>query len=359
MIDWLSSMTQTYEFYEVDPNTWKDKKRLTNILSCKISRNLDSETLCTANISTTDILGEMYIRVYLIAIQNGIKYEIPLGTFLTQTPTRKFDGKRNEISIEAYSPLLELKDNQPDIGYTVAKNQNIMDTACKLTAENMRAPVIPVKGIPDTVHDNFTAEVDESWMAFLSNLMYNAKYYYILNELGYVLFAPIQDTASLQPKWTYNDDNSSILYPDITENYDLYGIPNVVEVVYSGIDGEGNTLILQSTAINDDSESPTSTVARGRAVRHRETSPSVSGVPDQDYMDSYARRLLKNFNEVEHKVTYTHGYCPVTIGDCVRLNYNRAELKNVKAKVISQDIDCSSGCKVTETAIFTTNLWKG
>lgn len=359
MIDWHSSMTQTYNFYEVDPGTWKNKRRLDNILSCKITRDLESDTQHTASISTTGIIGEMYIRAYLVVIQNGEKNEIPLGTFLTQTPSRKFNGKMNDITVDAYSPLLELKDNQPEIGYTVSKNQNIMDNVCKLTAENMRAPVVPVTGVTDILSGNFTAEADETWMSFLSDLMYNAKYYYMLDELGRVLFAPVQDTASLQPKWTYTDDNSSILYPDITEEYDLYGIPNVVEVVYSGTDGKGNTMILQSTAVNDSPESPTSTAARGRIVKHRESNPSISGIPDQNYIDLYAERLLKNYNDVEHKITYTHGYCPVTIGECVRLNYDRAGLTDVKAKVISQDIDCTSGCKVTETAVYTTNLWKG
>lgn len=359
MIDWLSSMTQTYEFYEVDPGTWKDKKRLTNMLSCKISRDSETDTLHTANISTTDILGEMCVRVYLVVIQNGVKHNEPLGTFLTQTPSRKFNGKHNDISVDAYSPLLELKDNQPDIGYTIAKNQNIMDSVCRLTADNMRAPVIPVTGVTDELSTNFTAEADESWLSYLSALMYNANYSYGLDELGRVLFIPKQDTASLQPKWTYTDDNSSILYPDITEDYDLYNIPNVVEVVYSGTDGEGKTMILRATATNDDELSPTSTKARGRVIKHRETNPSISGVPDQAYIDLYAERLLKDFNDVEHRITYTHGYCPVTIGDCVRLNYERAGITDIKAKIISQDIDCTSGCKVTETAVYTTNLWKG
>ena len=44
MIDWLSSMSQTYEFYEVDPGTWKDKRQIKTITSAKISRDLESNT---------------------------------------------------------------------------------------------------------------------------------------------------------------------------------------------------------------------------------------------------------------------------------------------------------------------------
>lgn len=357
MIDWHSSMEQTYEFYEVDPGTWRDKKRLTNILSCNISRDLESDTLQTARFSTTDIIGEMYIRVYMIAIQNGINYKFPLGTFLTQTPSKKFDGKQSTIDIDSYSPLLELKDDKPDIGYTILKDENIMDNVCALTDEFVRAPVIFATEVPDKLSNNFTAEPDESWMDYLSALMLNANYNYMLDEMGRILFAPKQDTESLAPVWTYNDDNSSILYPDTTEEYDLYDIPNVVEVYYSGTDGSGNNIILRSTARNDDKESPTSTVARGRIVKHRETNPQISGVPDQEYLDRYAKQLLKDFNSLEYKITYSHGYTPTMIGDCVRLNYKRAGLNNVKAKIIGQEIDCTSGCKVNETAVYTVKLW--
>lgn len=45
---------------------------------------------------------------------------------------------------------------------------------------------------------------------------------------------PDQKVDCLQPVWEFNDDDGSILYPDISTNRDMYGIPNVVEVSYSG-----------------------------------------------------------------------------------------------------------------------------
>ena len=62
---------------------------------------------------------------------------------------------------------------------------------------------------------------------------------------------------------------------------------------------------------------------------------------------------------MEHKITYTHGYCPVRVGDCIRLNYSSLGLNNIKARVISQAIKCEPGCPVTETAVFTTKLYGG
>ena len=170
--------------------------------------------------------------------------------------------------------------------------------------------------------------------------------------MGRILFTPVQDIASLQPVWTYNDDNSSILYSDISMDHDLYGVPNVVEVIYSK-----NNYYYYERVVNDDPNSPTSTVSRGREITHRVTDPDLVGIPTKAQVKEYAEQLLRNLSSVEYTVTYTHGYCPVRVGDCVLLNYTKAGLKNVKAKVISQTIKCESGCPVTEKAVITSKLW--
>ena len=72
----------------------------------------------------------------------------------------------------------------------------------------------------------------------------------------------------------------------------------------------------------------------------------------------YAEQLLRELSTVEYSVTYSHGYCPTRLGDCVRLNYSRAGINGVKAKVVSQSIKCEPGCPVTEKAVFTTKLWR-
>lgn len=351
MADWLSSMQQTFEYYTVDPGTWKDVKRLNTIKSCTINRDSDTETLGSATIDIVDSIGECYIRVYLITIQNGLKEKHPLGTFLVQSPSSSFDGKIQSVSLDAYTPLLELKESQPPIGYSLLKGDKIMEAACRLVREKARAPRVDVTN-DTTLYNDFVANTDDTWLSFLIDLIANAKYEFNLDELGRILFSPKQDTASLQPVWTYNDDNSSILYPEISVNQDLYGIPNVVEVIYSS----GNETYY-ARVVNDDENSPISTKNRGREIVYRDTSPNVLGNPDQNQIDEYAKNLLRDMSTLECTVSYTHGYCPVRLGDCVRLNYKAAGIVDVKAKVISQSIKCTSGCSVAEKAIFTTKLW--
>lgn len=351
MADWLSSMQRTFEYYVVDPGTWKDTKLLTNVKSCTIQRDADLETLGSATIDMTDSLGECYIRVYLVTIQNGIKERHPLGTFLVQTPTSSFNGKIRDVSVDAYTPLLELKESPPPLGYSIEKGANIMSMAYQLTREYLRAPVVEMVHTDKLTYD-FVSDTNDTWLSFLIDLIANAKYSFSLDELGRVLFSPKQDTASLQPVWTYDDSNSSILLPDISMDHDLYGIPNVVEVVYSN-GGD----YYHARVVNDDPNSPTSTVNRGREIVHRVTDPDLVGYSRENQIQEYAEQLLRELSSIEYTVTYSHGYCPVRVGDCVRLNYARAGITDIKAKVISQSIKCTPACQVSEKAVFTTKLW--
>lgn len=351
MADWLSSMQQTYEYYIVDPNTWKDIKRLDNITSSSLNRDSEVETLGSATIDITESVGESYIRNYLVTIQNGVREKHPLGTYLVQTPSSSFDGMVRTVTMDAYTPLLELKENPPPIGYFVPKGTNIMTAAYEIVRDHVRAPVVEPK-CDEKLYNDFVADTDETWISFVYALIANAKYTLGLDEMGRIIFVPKQDTASLQPVWTYDDDNSSILYSNVTVNHDIYGIPNIVEVVYSS--GTENYI---ARVVNDDPNSNISTVNRGREILHRVVNPDFTADPTTKQIDEYAKQLLRELSTVECIVSYTHAYCPVRIGDCVRLNFSRAGLTDTKAKVISQDIKCKPGCPVNEKAVFNMKLW--
>ena len=353
MADWTATMQQTFEYYIVDPGTWRDSRKINTIISSSINRDLNAETLGSATIDSTESLGECYVRIYLVTIQNRIREKHPLGTFLIQTPSYNFDGKIKNISMDAYTPLLELKENPPPLGYSVMEGQNILDTVIKILRDQVRAPVI-ISSNDERLYTNFVSDISDTWITFVKDMLSNAKMSLGLDELGRIMFVPEQDTAALQPIWTYTDDNSSISYSDLGISHDMYGIPNVVEVIYSN--GVGH---YYGTAINDDPSSPISTVNRGRKITHRITDPNIPGNPSQSQIQQYAEQTLKNMSTVEFTITYKHGYCPVRLGDCVRLNFKKAGLNGVKAKVISQSIDCIPGTPVTEKAIFTSNLWEG
>ena len=352
MPDWTRGMQQTFEYHEVDPNSWLDVRRLDHILTTKITRDEDSDTLGNATIDATEEFDEMYVRVYLKTIQDGIAEKENLGTFLIQTPYDNYNGRIHNYSYDAYTPLLELKDSMPPLGYFVPRGANIVESAYSICFDVYRPPVV-YGASSDELQNDFISNADDTWLTFLSDLVANAGYTLGLDEQSRLILLPIQDISSMQPRWIYNDDNSSILYPNVKTERDLYGIPNVVEVVYTN----NKDVPVSKRVVNDDPGSPTSTISRGREIVFRETNPTFNGVPSDTELTQYATDLLRQKSTLEYKLTYKHGYCPVRVGDCVLLNYERANLSNVKARVISQSISCEPGCPVEETAIYTKNLW--
>ena len=352
MPDWTKAMKQSFEYYIVDPSTWRDIKPIENVKTCTITRDLNTDTLGSATIELDGLVGEALLRIYLITIQNGLRERHPLGTFLVQTPASKFDGKARSVSLDAYTPLLELKENPPPLGYSIFKDENIMSNAYMIMREHMRAPVVEVQ-CDKKLYSDFVANTDDTWLSFIKDLIANANYYLDLDENGRVLYHPKQNTAALQPVCTYDDGNSSILYPEVNLNHDIYGIPNVIEVVYSS--GYDNYFVRVE---NNDPNSPVSTINRGREILSRITDPKLYGNPTKKQIQEYAEQTLKEASTVEYTASYIHGYRPTRLGDCVRLNYKKADLIDVKARVISQSIKCEPGCPVTEKAVYTAKLWR-
>lgn len=352
MADWSASMQQTFEFYTVDPVSWSNMEQIDTIIDCTVDRKTD-DTLGGATFTTSETFGECYIRVYLVVIQNGITEKFPLGTFLVQTPKTQFDGRIQNITMDAYTPLIELKDTRPAYGYTVLNGANILSTAADIVGDVVRVPVVRTS-CNETLNGSFLADFDnDSWLSYLTDLIANAKYHFDLDELGRIMFAPDQSPEAMQPVWTFDDGNSSILYPNITLDRDLYGIPNVVEVLYSNDDG-----FKFARVENLDENSPVSIPTRGRRVVHRVTNPDDLTNPSQEMIDNYAEELLRDLSTLEYTISYTHGYCPVRVGDCIMLNYKRAGLEGIRAVVKTQSIKCKTGCEVSETAVFSSRLWR-
>lgn len=372
MPDWTKPMSQTFEYWTVDPATWKDVKKLNCVKSSSISRDSESETLGSASFTVTEMIGECYIRTYLVTVQNGITEKTALGTHLVQTPSSKFNGRVSEMTLDGYTPLIELKEKQPDIGYFVPKDEPAFEHAYRIVREYARAPVTKGNSTAKLTQD-FVADTGDTWLSFVTDLISNAlvddnnsktgaritQYTLDLDELGGVLFSPVQDVESMQPRWTYTDDNSSILHPDVSMDHDLYDIPNVVEVIYSSSIANWRACV----TIDDDLKNPDSPVSiknRGRRIVHRVVNPSFPAHPaDQAQIDEYAIQLLKALSTLLCTVSYTHGYCPARVNDCVRIDYARAGLNNAKAKIVSQNIKCVPGCLVTEKAVFAVKLWEG
>lgn len=352
MADWTSSMQQTFEYYEVDPLTWRDKRKLDTVTACSISYDMTDKTIATATLEVDEDLGECYVRAYLIVVQDGVRERIPLLTFLCQYTGDIFDGTHSSTSVECYAPLYELTEKQPALGYFTQSGSNILEASYLTMRENMRGPIVRPSGSAELGAD-FVANSDDTWLTFNLDLIDVAGYHLAYDDMMRTVYTPNVDLAAMQPKWTYTDNNASILRPDFTREKALYEIPNVVEVVYSG-----TYRTYTARAVNDDANSIVSTVHRGREIVKRITDATFAGEPTQQMVEQYAADKLAELSQLEVSITYKHGWNGVRVDDCVLMNNTLAGVTNVKAKVIAQSFECKSGIEVTETATYVIKYWR-
>lgn len=352
MIDWSRQMSQDFEYWKVNPNTWADSEKLDCINSCSLTYDSSAETVGTATFTSHKSLPECYVRVYLKAVQNGTEYRIPLGTNLVQTPSVKWDGYVRSASLNAYSPLVELKSNNPQIGYSIRKKKIISSMFNTLYRPNCRAPLATNYNSLKTLYSDFTAEDSDSWLSFFNSLLAYDDCYLSVDELGKVLVVKNEKLKALPVDYVFTDDNSSIVYPDSTDQADYYSIPNRVEVLYSD-----NNRYFFKRVENTDSKSELSIANRGRVVLYRETNPEFSGIPNATMIANYAKKLLKDKSTIKHELTIKHGYCGVGINQAVTLNLKRAGLIGIKGLITKQTITCEKGLPVSSTIVYSEELW--
>lgn len=349
-IDWTREMEQTFEFFEVNPATWQNERRLSEATSMEVTSDMEAELGGSATLEVTEDLGEAYVRAYLVASQHGETERHPLGTVLVQAADWDDDGTHTGWRAEGYPPLLELQDDSPDIGYFAPAGADAVEAAGDMAALHCRAPVVRGSG-RCALAEAFCAEQDETWLDHVSALLDRAGYTLLCDPLGQVLMMPRRDPASMAAVWTFDDGNASIVQPGISGSHSLYKVPNTVQLVHSA-DGYAVT----ARAVNESADSPSSTASRGRTVLDRDTAPEVpdglTAAQAQAWLDAEAAARLRSA-VCEHEIVYVHGFTPaVRVGDCVQLDFRRSGIR-AKALVVAQTISCETGGQVTERARWT------
>lgn len=346
-MDWHAGMSQTYELIKIDGSTWLETEKVQTLSECSITYE-DEGLRYSVTASVDEELDPGYYRIYLIAEQGDDKQRVALATFLSEIDTWEGDGKRITYKIEGYSPLKELEDTMPAIGWAAVGN--VVEIVSDIVDNYCRAP-LSAEATDVTVSD-WVAEEDETWLDVIEALLALADMHLEVDSTGRVLLKADADNTLLSAAYTFSDDNSelqSILMPDVSIDTDYSSTPNRCEVVYSDDD-----VSYIGIAENNDENSAVSIPNRGRTVLYRETSPDVSSdTVSQSVINALAVSLLTEQTAQTVTQTYSHGYTPdVQIGTCVRLDY-QAMSYSQKAVVTKQVLDCQTGLTVEETAEYT------
>ena len=353
MIDWSQGMEQDFEFYRVDESTWLNAERLDTVVGCDIVRDLSSEGVESATLQIDgDYMGEQWVRCYMACKQGGERHMECLGTFLVQSPSRKFDGAVSTLECKAYSALHPLREALVPMGTWLPAGANCVGSVAEMFGEHGVAPVVH-GGSPALLMGNYAAAPGSTWLEHGRAVASMAGNVVGVTPEGRVEIRQDSPTAALMPVWEFSDGDGSVLYPEAEETFDWYGLPNACEVVATW----GKTTV-SARAVNDDPASILSVGNRGREVTLRIEEPQeLAGGATEAECEALARIKLQEASCIVRKLRIAYAYRPIPLGACVRLSYDAAGIGG-DAVITRQEMRLESGLKVEAECTVKQQLWR-
>jgi len=331
-MEWAKGYTATYDLYQISPVTWADIQQL-EFTGGSIDRS-SKDLLQSADIDMTEKPndGEIWVRIYLNARQNGDAERIPLFTGLTSAPERELDGRRESYKIECYSVLKPLDDIMLQRGWYAPAGIE----GAKLVSDLLKgfAPVTYSSG-SQTISESIIAEDGETKLSMAQKILNAIGWHIVIDGMGDISIEPY-DTAN---KAMFSTLQNDIVETDITDTYDWYSCPNVFRAVAS---------TSTATARDDSEKSPLSTVNRGREIWAEETGVNLA---DNETLSQYAKRRLTELQTPSRTLSYKRRYVPeLNVGDMVRISYPEVGLDG-KFKITEQSIELGYACQTKEEVI--------
>lgn len=352
-MDWSRTAQLTWRYCLVDTETWDDGDVLDGVTSCSVSWDSSTETLLSGSLEVDENFpsGECYVRVWCDATQDGRTERFAVATMLCQASSDSSEGTKRTFSVEAHSPLLELNDDRPPVGWAASGQ---VDDAIALICTHMRAPLRDyesTKNLPNPV----VAGEDDTWLTMLWAILDSADLTMVVDGMGEVRIEPKSAMWALAPVMTLSDtDERGVLWADMSRETSIFGIPNRMEVIWSN--GSQN---FRAVATNTDPSSLTSTVTRGRVVSMRETNPEgLMGSPSQETVNAFATRRLREESVVTRTYQLRAGYMPLWLGMAVQLELAKLDANEV-ARIDAMDIQCDVEAGMDLTLTSTRELWGG
>jgi hypothetical protein len=266
-------------------------------------------------LSDVDWLNDRIRPIYILEMPDGGKLEWALGTFLLSSPSRKY---QNYVArdVEAYDANVVLTEDKFDNRYWIQAGTGYIAAITDIlnSAGIWKINIMPHAGIL-TVDKEF--EIGTSKLTAINQLLSEINYTSLwIDETGYAIAKPYILPTDREAEYEYGTDEISIMRPDVTNEIDLFNIPNVWVVTASN--PEKDPLVSRYT--NDSSTSKTSTVSRNRRiVDFRE----IDDIYDQATLDAYVQRIAYESSQVYDRFVFNTAAMPHhTYSDILQIEHS-------------------------------------
>lgn len=292
VIDALHAVNRTVDFeYELLDEGNALIRRLTNVHSSgnRVSQNMLAQIKRVAQFTLVEDgqpINYLKDRIRpIMKIKSGTQWiKFPLGVFLLSAPTRITEGQRVLRQIDAYDLTQILVDDKVTTEYEIQEGYNIKEAVIEVL-ENADVYYYNIDDTDKVVPRTLIYDIGTPKIKIINDLLSMINFTPIhVDENGVFtsrLYIPPVDRPT---DYFYRTDKDSVIYSDAEEELDLFEVPNVFVVVRTNEEEPP----LSSTVINDDPNSPVSTINRGRSiVDFRE----IDDIADQEALDAYVERI--------------------------------------------------------------------
>ena len=340
-MDWKQGYTSTIRLYLVNQSTWGDGDEITGLVSASITKDKESSLIEDSNITLDGTRVNGYVRLVLEAKNNSEMAREPLGTFLVTSPKRSINGKMKTMELESYSVLKPASDKVLPPGWYFPEGGDPVAGAFELLSETLMCPIEPAESDIRT-NEPKIAESNETVLSMALYLLSDTDYAISIDGRGCVTINKKKDDI-VAIFDTYEND---VLMPEITDESDIFDIPNVLRVS----DSNGN----YETIYNDDENSNTSIQKLG-------WEKWASEQLTLDYGESLLEKGSERMEELSktvRKISYSREFDPnIKVNDVALYLLPQQGIVG-KFRVISQSYTIGNGVKVSEIAEFESYNWR-
>jgi len=221
--------------------------------------------------------------------------EWPLGIFLLESPAREVSGKIATRDIGAYDKTIIVEQDKFTRRFFLEKGTNYA-TAVTRILNTAGITKIDIAKTAHTLPSDREYSLGTKKHLACNELLREINFTTLwVDELGVMRSEPYIPPSQREVTHIYNTGEDSIVTPKINERLDIADRPNVFIRVAVNLDGDRELI---STFVNDNVQSPISTVNRGRQiVDHAE----IQDIASQEALDDFVRRLA-----IESTSAFTH-----------------------------------------------------
>lgn len=248
-----------------------------------------------------------------------------LATMFFSVADPTYNETTVEGSMDCSSVLVLLQRKSYGLPYTIPAGTNAVAKAAEIV-RSFGLSVSYADQSSYTLSSDHTFDANENYLGIVNWLLDAAGFSSAgVDAYGGVRLEKYQEPTERTVRYTFKDDEQSIMLPEVKTSNDYQDTPNVVRLRHTSQD-----VTVWAAAYNIDPESKASTVSRGYENTYEEEISELEGSTPAEMLANLKalalQKLIDKSSEIE-KVEMTHCWLPINTNDAIGIDYRMADIE--------------------------------